>query len=115
MPNQELPVFYNAADLFVFPSLYEGFGIPLIEAMACGAPVVCHDYELFHEVCGDAASYVDCTDAPALAAAMARALNQTEVASVLRERGIARAQKFTWQRCAEQTLAVYRGLAEEVA
>ncbi|MBI5877734.1 MAG: glycosyltransferase family 4 protein [Chloroflexi bacterium] len=114
-PNRDLPAFYNAADLFVFPSLYEGFGIPLIEAMACGAPVVCNDYELFHEVCGDAAGYADCTDPRALATAMARALNQTEVAAVLRERGLARARQFTWQQCAEQTLAVYQGLADELA
>ncbi len=114
VPNRELPAFYNAADVFVFSSLYEGFGIPLIEAMACGTPVVCHEYELFHEVCDDAVIYADCTDARALAAAIARALNRTEESAVLRERGLARALQFTWQRCAEQTLAVYRGLADEL-
>jgi glycosyltransferase involved in cell wall biosynthesis len=71
LPNTTLVSFYNAADVLVFPSFYEGFGIPLIEAMACGTPVVCSDSVLFHEICGDAARFADPHSAEAFADAIA--------------------------------------------
>lgn len=109
--NQELPAYYAAADVFAFPSLYEGFGIPLIEAMACGAPVVCNDSALFREVCAEAALYVDARQPEALAAAIAQILDAPALADDLRARGLARARQFTWDRTAQQTLAVYRMMA----
>ncbi len=111
--NSQLVELYNAADLFVFPSLYEGFGIPLIEAMACGAPIVCTDYELFHEVCGPAAQFAVSDNPALLAEAMATVLNDTALSAALCQRGLERARLFTWQRTARQTLAVYQQLYEE--
>lgn len=113
IPNAELVNMYNAADVFVLPSLYEGFGVPLIEAMACGTPVVCTEYELFREVCTDAALFADSRDADALATAMARVLNEPTLAADLQQRGLARAKIFTWERTARETLAVYQQIANE--
>jgi glycosyltransferase involved in cell wall biosynthesis len=110
-PNTALAPFYNAADVFVFPSFYEGFGIPLIEAMACGTPVVCSDWELFHEVCGDAALFADPHRPEALADAIAHVLTDAALGEVLREKGLRRARQFTWERTAQETLAVYQEVA----
>jgi glycosyltransferase involved in cell wall biosynthesis len=112
LPNRELVRLYNAADVFVFPSLYEGFGVPLIEAMACGTPVVCHDCELFHEVCGEAALFADAHHASHLATSLADVLLDSTLRSELRQRGLKRAQHFTWERCAQATLAIYCEIAE---
>ncbi len=106
--NRDLPPYYAAADVFVFPSLYEGFGIPLIEAMACGTPVICSDWALFHEVCGDAAAFFDARDAQALSETVARVLEDGDLSRSLRERGLERAKAFTWENTAMGTLAVYR-------
>jgi len=111
--NAELPAFYSAADVFVFPSFYEGFGIPLIEAMACGTPVVCSNWELFHEVCGDAALFADPNSPEAIAKAIAQVLEDPALASDLRERGLRRAREFTWERTARETLGVYRRALRE--
>ncbi len=111
MPSDQLVSLYNAADVFVFPSLYEGFGIPLIEAMACGTPIVCSDFELFHEVCADAALFAESRDDNALAAAIARALNDHTYAAYLAARGLERAKMFSWERTALETLAVYQQIA----
>lgn len=106
--DQDLALFYNAADLFVFPSLYEGFGLPPLEAMACGTPVVCSNAASLPEVVGDAAVTVDPYDVDALADAMHRVLADPELREDLRARGLARARQFTWERTARETLAVYR-------
>lgn len=110
VPNADLPILYAAADVFVFPSFYEGFGVPLIEAMACGTPVVCSDWELFHEVCGDAAVFADPRRPEALADAVARVLSDLALAEELRQRGLERAKMFTWRRTAEETLRIYKEL-----
>jgi glycosyltransferase involved in cell wall biosynthesis len=115
VPNRELPAYYGAADVFAFPSLYEGFGIPLIEAMACGAPVVCSDWELFREVCGDAAELTDARRPELLAAALGRVLSDAAWAGELRRRGLERVTYFTWERCARRTLEVYAQMAAEVS
>jgi glycosyltransferase involved in cell wall biosynthesis len=106
--DQDLVAFYNLADLFVFPSLYEGFGLPPLEAMACGAPVVCSNAASLPEVVGDAAITVDPYDVDGLAAAMVRVLTDADLRRQLRERGLARARQFTWERTALETIAVYR-------
>ncbi|MBI2863228.1 MAG: glycosyltransferase family 4 protein [Chloroflexi bacterium] len=107
---QHLLALYNTARLLVFPSLYEGFGLPPLEAMACGLPVVCANTSSLPEVVGDAALMVEPTDAAALAGAILRAATDEDLRRSLRERGLRQAAKFTWQTTAEQTLAVYRAV-----
>ncbi|NOZ30242.1 MAG: glycosyltransferase family 4 protein [Chloroflexi bacterium] len=107
----DLPALYGGAELFVFPSLYEGFGLPVLEAMACGAPVVCSDRASLPEVAGDAALLVDPTDAEALAGAITRLLTDEGLRQEMRRRALARAAEFSWERTACMTLAVYRAMA----
>ncbi len=105
--DADLPALYSAADAFVFPSLYEGFGIPPLEAMACGTPVVTSNVSSLPEVVGDAALTVDPYDVAGLAAAIGRVLADTALRADLRQRGIERAAQFTWERTARETLAIY--------
>ncbi len=114
VPDEDLPVLYSAADLFVFPSLYEGFGLPVLEAMACGVPVVCSNTSSLPEVAGDAALLVDPTDVRALAAAMERALTDQALRATLRARGLERARRFTWEEAARRTLEVYRQVSRNI-
>jgi len=111
VPDEDLPAIYSAAELFVFPSLYEGFGLPVLEAMACGTPVVCSNTSSLPEVAGDAALLVDPTDVCALAGAMERALRDETLRATLRVRGIERARRFTWARAAQETMQVYENVA----
>lgn len=105
--EEDLPLWYAAATLFVFPSLYEGFGMPPLEAMACGTPVVTSTSSSLPEVVGDAGLMIPPTDADALATAIVRLLNDSALRSELRQRGLQRAQQFAWQTTAARTLAVY--------
>ncbi|MDE3074678.1 MAG: glycosyltransferase family 4 protein [Chloroflexota bacterium] len=100
---------YQHAELFVYPSLYEGFGLDPLEAMACGCPVVCSDASSLPEVVGDAALLAPVGDPSALAEAMRQALEDPEP---LRRRGPEQAAKFTWRRCADETVQVYRSVLE---
>lgn len=102
--DEDLPALLSGASLFAFPSLYEGFGMPVLEAMACGVPVVCSDTSSLPEVAGDAALTVSPTDTEALAAAMNRVLTDEELRRALIARGLERARLFTWRRCAEEIL-----------
>jgi len=116
VPDEDLPAIYSAADLFVFPSLYEGFGLPVLEAMACGTPVVCSNTSSLPEVAGDAALLVDPTDVRALARVMERVLTDETLRASLRVKGIERARRFSWEDAAQKTLEVYQrvaGLSEE--
>jgi glycosyltransferase involved in cell wall biosynthesis len=110
--DRDLPALYSAAELFVFPSLYEGFGLPPLEAMACGTPVVTSNASSLPEVVGDAALTVDPYDVDGLAAAIKHALTDEDLRVELRRRGVARAAQFTWQRAARETLAVYAQVLE---
>jgi glycosyltransferase involved in cell wall biosynthesis len=107
VPHDDLPTLYAAAELFVYPSLYEGFGLPVVEAMACGAPVVTSNVSSLPEVAGDAAVLVDPRDESAIGDAVVDLLQDDRARAELRARGLARARQFTWARCAEQTWAVY--------
>lgn len=105
--EEDLPALYAGAALFVFPSLYEGFGLPVLEAMACGTPVVTSNVSSLPEVAGDAALPVNPFDVETIADAMRRVLADPALAAHLRERGLARARQFSWERTARETLAVY--------
>jgi glycosyltransferase involved in cell wall biosynthesis len=107
VPEADLPAFYSLARLFVFPSLYEGFGLPPLEAMACGTPVVCAHTSSLPEVAGDAALLVDPLDADGMATAMQQALDDEELCARLVERGFHQAARFTWRAAAQQLLAIY--------
>ena len=111
--DDDLPAVYSGAALFVFPSLYEGFGLPLVEAMACGAPVVTSNVSSMPEVAGDAAVLVDPRDVDSLAAAIARVLRDEALRRRLRDAGIARARRFSWETTARLTLDVYAALVRE--
>jgi glycosyltransferase involved in cell wall biosynthesis len=108
VPHDDLPFWYSAADAFVYPSLYEGFGLPVLEAMACGAPVVTSNVSSLPEVTGDAGLCVDPADDGALTDAMARVLTSDTLRAHLREKGIQRAGLFTRERMARATQDVYR-------
>ena len=107
VPEGDLPGLYVASELFAFPSLVEGFGLPPLEAMACGVPVVGSDCEALVETAGDAAAHVPALDAAALADAMRRILDDAALREKMVEAGLARAARFTWPRTAELTRAVY--------
>lgn len=109
VPGEELPLLYNAAELFVFPSLDEGFGLPPLEALACGCPVVSARTGSLPEVLGDAARYFDPADEGGMAEALARAAGEG-TDPVGRERGIARAREFTWEKAARETVRLYERL-----
>ena len=108
--DADLPALYNGAEVFAYPALYEGFGLPPLEAMACGTPVVTSNVSSLPEVVGEAGLVVEPTDVEALAFALARALDDDELRGTLRERGLARARLFTWERAAAQLLDHYRQL-----
>ena len=110
VPDEDLVALYNGASLFVYPSLYEGFGLPPLEAMACGCPVVTSNTSSLPEVVGDAGLMVDPRRPEELAEAMARIIEDSALRAELREKGLKRAAEFSWRRCAEETLAVYREL-----
>ena len=113
VPQADLPALYNAASVFVFPSLYEGFGLPALEALACGVPVVTSNVSALPEVVGDAALLVDPHESQAIADAIARALDDEGLRALLVQAGLERAAGFTWDACAEATLAAYRKVLGE--
>lgn len=111
VPDAELPVFYNLASVFLFPSFYEGFGIPLIEAMACGCPVVTSTGGSCPEVAGDAAVIVDPHDIDSIAKGVMKVIGDTTCRNNLIEQGLERAKSFTWETTAAETLALFREVA----
>ncbi len=110
IPRRELPMWYNAADLFVYPSLYEGFGLGPLEAMACGTPVVVSNRASLPEVVGDAGLLVDAEDTQGLADAVGEVLDSPALAWQCRARGLERAATFSWERTARETAQVYRSV-----
>jgi len=105
---EALPLWYNAAELFVYPSLYEGFGLPALEAMACGTPVVTSTASSLPEVVGDAGWLVDPTDTDGLAAAMAQVLGSREWREQMRVEGLIQAETFSWEKTALTTAHSFR-------
>ncbi len=109
--DDDLPDLYRGAELFVFPSLYEGFGLPPLEAMACGVPVVTSNTSSMPEVAGGAAMLVDPLDVDGMAEVIARVLGDAASRARLRDAGIARARQFSWETAAHQVLDTYASLA----
>jgi glycosyltransferase involved in cell wall biosynthesis len=108
--DDDLPAVYAGASVVAFPSEFEGFGLPALEGMACGAPVVTSTTSSLPEITGDAALLVDPSDTGAIAAALRRVLCDSELAEDLRRRGYAQAARFSWERAAAETAALYERL-----
>lgn len=108
---EDLPALYAGAEALVMPSLYEGFGLPPLEAMACGTPVVASNVSSLPEVCGDAALLCTPTDVASIATALERVLTDSALRRQLIEKGRARVRSFTWQRTVHNVLACYREVA----
>ncbi len=104
----DLRVLYSHATVFVYPSHYEGFGIPLLEAMACGTPIITGQETALPEVAGNAASYVNVHDPEQLSAMLEQLLNDSELTERLRMNGFKRVKQFTWEKAARETLEVYQ-------
>jgi glycosyltransferase involved in cell wall biosynthesis len=102
-----LPALYNLADLFVYPSIYEGFGLPVLEAMACGIPVITSNVSSLPEVAGDAAVLVDPYNVKELAGAMKHVLTNASLRKQVINKGFQQAKNFSWKKCARETLKVY--------
>lgn len=106
--DADLPLWYNAAALLVFPSLYEGFGLPVVEAMACGTPVVAANTSSLPEAAGDAGLLFDPHDAAQLAERITAVLTNPDLAAAMREKGLQQASRFSWARAGQETAVVYQ-------
>jgi glycosyltransferase involved in cell wall biosynthesis len=106
VPDADLPVLLSGALAFVFPSLYEGFGLPVLEAMACETPVVCSNVSSLPEVAGDAALLVDPLNTDSLAGAIGRIVTDEGLRRILVERGLRQIRIFSWRRCAQEILQI---------
>lgn len=110
IPEEDLPGLYSHAEAFVYPSLYEGFGLPVLEAMACGTPVVCSNSSSLPEVAGNAALLISPTEPHAWAQALGQVTETTELRAELRTSGLRQAARFRWENTARKTLEVYRSV-----
>lgn len=115
VPDSDLSSLYTGATAFLFPSLYEGFGLPPLEAMQCGVPVITSNTSSLPEVVGDAGIMINPTDEDALCQAMLNLINNEVLRTELSQKGLERAKQFSWSKCAEQTVDVYRIAAEHSA
>ena len=107
-PDDDLPALDSLAELVAYPSLYEGFGLPVLEAMACGAAVITSNHSSLPEVAGDAALMVDAHDTEAITWAMQRFLDDHQCRSIMREKGIQQAKKFSWDKSAQELQDAFR-------
>ncbi|MGE5553622.1 MAG: glycosyltransferase family 4 protein [Betaproteobacteria bacterium] len=112
IPSSDLPYLYRAARLFVYPSLYEGFGLPPLEAMACGTPVIASRESSLPEVVGNAGLLIDPYDPDSIADALLRLANNQETREALRQKGLRQAKTFSWRRTAAETLLAYEAVAQ---
>ncbi len=106
--DDALPLWYNAATVLLFPSVYEGFGLPVVEAMACGTPVIAAQSSSIPEAGGEAALYFNPHDSETLASGLTAVLDNEDLAAAMREKGLIQAQRFSWQKAGEETALVYR-------
>lgn len=107
VPDEDLAKFYNAADFFVYPSLYEGFGLPVLEAMACGCPVITSNVSSMPEVAGDAGLLINPESVKDIADAIKKVINDKELQKKMRKQGIKQSSRFSWKKTAEKTLRIY--------
>lgn len=112
LPSADLPKFYAAASVFVYPSIYEGFGLPLLEAFAAGVPVITSNNSSLAEIAGSAAKLIDPYDTEGMSQAIESVLTDPDMARELALKGRARASDFSWDKCAEQTIEVYKTIAK---
>lgn len=112
VPDEDLPYLYNRAELFIYPSLYEGFGLPLLEALSCGAPVIASNVSSLPEVAGKAAILVNPRNEKELAQKIKLVLTNPKLSSSLRKKGPIQAKKFSWQKAAAETLKLFKKAAE---
>jgi glycosyltransferase involved in cell wall biosynthesis len=110
IPNEELPLLYNSASMLVYPSLYEGFGLPILEAMACGTPVITSNVGSMVEIAGDNALLVDPENVEDIREKLKILMGDQKLSSELINKGQKHAAKFTWEKCALETVQVYRSL-----
>jgi len=110
--DADLPAIYNLADVFAMPSLYEGFGIPPLEAMSCGTPVVVANNSSLPEVAADAGLLIDAQDTEAWADALSRVLHDSTLRQGMAERGICQAGKFTWREAARTLRSTYERVGQ---
>jgi glycosyltransferase involved in cell wall biosynthesis len=113
VPDADLPALYSGAVCFVYPSYFEGFGLPPLEAMQCGAPVIAGNRTSLPEVLGEAGLLVDPFDEAAIASAIARLIDDSDLRAELRVKGLKRARVFDWHETARRTLAVYRQIVDK--
>jgi glycosyltransferase involved in cell wall biosynthesis len=111
VPREELPLFFNAADVFVFPSRYEGFGLPVLEALACGCPTVTTNTSSIPEVAGDAALLVSPDDVPGLGDAIRSVLSNSDLREHMRQNGLQQAGKFSWVCAAQEAINLLETVA----
>lgn len=109
--DEDLPLLYNLAEVFVYPSVYEGFGLPVLEAMACGVPVITSNVSSMPEVVGDVGLLVEPTNVEQLAQALARVLRDSSLRQRMRDNGLERSRLFSWEKMARETLAAYQEVA----
>jgi glycosyltransferase involved in cell wall biosynthesis len=107
VPDEDLPALFSLADVFAYPSLYEGFGLPPLEAMACGAPVVASNTSCLPEVLGEAARFVNPHDVNTIAEALHRVIIDDELRRNMSRQSLARAAQFSWSASAQKLLSVY--------
>jgi len=112
VPNEDLNLLYNAASLFAFPSLYEGFGLPPLEAMACGVPVIAANNSSIPEIVGEAALLFDAQDVREISDSLRQILTDQALGAMLSKAGIERAASFSWEKCAQETVEVYKDVVD---
>lgn len=113
VPTEELVLLYNSATVFVMPSLYEGFGLPILEAMQCGCPVVTTTEGSLKEIAGDAAFFVDAYNSENIASGIERVIGDKRLQRELSEKGLIQAKKFSWEKTARKTMQIYKKIYEK--
>jgi glycosyltransferase involved in cell wall biosynthesis len=108
--ENDLPHIFNRAEIFIFPSLYEGFGMPVIQAMACGVPVISSNIEVLREVAQEAALFFDCHNSIDLAQKIELIQKDKNLKEDLIKKGLIRCQNFSWEKCAQETLNIINNL-----